>query len=39
MKSDCIGCPYFVDFGSGEKMCTAPSGCRLDGIISGLLED
>lgn len=26
---DCIGCPYFVDFGSGDRICTAPNGCRL----------
>ena len=30
MNSDCIGCPYFGDVGRGEKVCTAPIGCRLD---------
>ena len=30
MNCDCNGCPYFVDFGSGDRICTAPNGCRLD---------
>ena len=30
MNSDCIGCHYLVDFGRGDRICTAPNGCRLD---------
>lgn len=30
MNNDCIGCPYYIKVGKGDRICTAPNECEWD---------
>lgn len=30
MNNDCVGCPYNIEFGKSDRICSAPNGCIME---------